>query len=95
MLVRVTAPHFVAGLVIVNGVCTEAAPILQWCVGKSRTWLKTAFRKKRWIARIPRAQFAAHQSTIKNLPEPAAKWPQRSIARNAAEAAVKGASWRN
>jgi len=35
-LVRVVAPHFVAGLVAVDGVVVEAAPILRWEIGDLR-----------------------------------------------------------
>jgi hypothetical protein len=50
MLVQVTAPHFCAGLVLVDGVVTEAAPILKWAIGKRREWLSDYFRQKGWKA---------------------------------------------
>ena len=34
-LVRVVAPHYVAGYVVENGRVVKAAPILAWAVGKS------------------------------------------------------------
>lgn len=52
LLVRVVAPHFVAGLIVDNGVCVEAAPILRWAVGKRSDWLRGYFVRKRWQARI-------------------------------------------
>jgi hypothetical protein len=52
MLVRVVAPHFVAGFVLTDGTCTEAAPILRWAVGKRREFLSGYFRNKGWKASI-------------------------------------------
>lgn len=51
MLVRVEAPHFVAGIVFVEGVCTEAAPIMRWAAGKSARELAAYFKRKGWIAK--------------------------------------------
>jgi hypothetical protein len=51
-LVRVVAPHFVAGLVIVDDTCTRAAPILRWAVGKNADYLRSYFRRKQWLATI-------------------------------------------
>ena len=51
-LVRVEAPHFVAGIVMVGDVCTEAAPILRWAAGHSRGWLSTYFKNMGWKAMI-------------------------------------------
>ena len=60
VLVRVTAPHFVAGLVMgqVKGknVCVRAAPILRWAVYKSADDLRDAFRRKGWKAAIVAAE---------------------------------------
>lgn len=57
MLVRVVAPHFVAGLVFARDheepyvhVCTEAAPILRWCIGRNAPELRTYFVGKGWKA---------------------------------------------
>ena len=47
-LIRVEAPHFVAALVIVNGRCTKAAPILKWALGKGEGWLMAYFDDKGW-----------------------------------------------
>lgn len=49
-LIRVVAPHFVAALVMVDGRCTEAAPILKWAIGKGEDWLRAYFRDKGWRA---------------------------------------------
>jgi len=49
-LVRVTAPHFVAGVLMQDNICIAAAPILQWCVGKHAAWLSEYCSKKQWGA---------------------------------------------
>lgn len=51
-LVQITAPHFCAGLSITDGVCTHAAPILKWAVGKHRNFLSHYFKQKGWTARM-------------------------------------------
>ena len=51
-LVQVDAPHFCAGIVLVDDVCTEAAPILKWAVGKHRDWLRDYFKAKGWKATV-------------------------------------------
>lgn len=51
MLVRVEAPHFVAGLEFNGaGMCVNAAPILKWCVGKRAQFLRDYFQRKGWKA---------------------------------------------
>ena len=57
MLVRVEAPHFVAGLIMKNGTCIAAAPILRWAIGKSANYLRQYFIKKEWKASIVQKQF--------------------------------------
>ena len=53
-LFRVSAPHFVAGGIAVDGVCVDAAPIIRWMVGKRTGWLVDYCRRKRWsIAPLP------------------------------------------
>ena len=53
MLIRVVAPHFVAGFVADDsGQCTDAAPILKWAIGKSRAELRDYFNRKGWKAAI-------------------------------------------
>lgn len=53
-LVRVVAPHFVAGAIFLpqNGqwTCTEAAPIIKWMIGKTDKEIKTYCTKKNWTA---------------------------------------------
>lgn len=64
-LVRVVAPHFVAGLEIGHGsTCDRAAPILSWAVGKPRDFLSAYFRRKGWRATIvPEPRTWHHPST--------------------------------
>lgn len=50
MLVQVSAPHFVAGIILKDGVVIEAAPILKWTIGKTQKWLREYFIKKEWKA---------------------------------------------
>lgn len=55
-LVRVVAPHFVAGLVIdAAGRRISGAPILGWAIGKERAELSSYFRGRGWRASIIRA----------------------------------------
>lgn len=50
-LVRVVAPHFVAGLVS-DGVVREAAPILKYAVGWSDEKARAYFAGKGWRASV-------------------------------------------
>jgi hypothetical protein len=57
MLVRVVAPHFVAGLEVERCEdgeerCVYAAPILRWAVGKTRIDLQEYFRRSGWKASV-------------------------------------------
>lgn len=54
MLVRVVAPHFVAGLVMEGDRCVAAAPILRACgvLGKDRATLSALFRAMGWRASL-------------------------------------------
>jgi len=45
-LVTITAPHYTASIIIANGVCTEAAPILRWAIGKTWRYLHSYFGLK-------------------------------------------------
>jgi len=56
ILVRIVAPHFVAGLVIRDDKCVEAAPILAWAVGKRRRQLSDYFKRRGWKAAIVSTQ---------------------------------------
>lgn len=47
LLVRVTVPHFCAGIVVRDEVVVEAAPILKWAIGKPLEEVaRWALRKK-------------------------------------------------
>ena len=48
LLIRIRARHYCAGLVTVDGVCTEAAPILRWAIGKRWSSLESYFHRKRF-----------------------------------------------
>lgn len=45
---RVTAPHFVAGIRFEDGVAREAAPVLRWALGKTETWFRDYAARKGW-----------------------------------------------
>lgn len=47
-LVRVVAPHFVAGIVTDDDLCLEAAPILRWAIGRDNESLRSYFDRKGW-----------------------------------------------
>ena len=55
-LVRVMAPHFVAGIVLIDGRCVRAAPILRWCIGRTEDQLRKLFaRKPDWRVTVVRS----------------------------------------
>ena len=54
LLIRVVAPHFVAGLVLDDEVCREAPPILKWTICKDREFLRGYFARKGWKATVIR-----------------------------------------
>jgi hypothetical protein len=45
---QITAPHFCAGLIIRDGRCRVAAPILGWCLGNNWPFLLSYFQRKGW-----------------------------------------------
>lgn len=49
-LVTVTASHFCASIVLADGACVRAAPILKWALGKEKAELSAYFRQKGWKA---------------------------------------------
>lgn len=60
LLVRVEAPHFVAGIIFRRRgkfwLCEHAAPILGWCVGRDAHTLRYFFTRYGWTAkRCPEA----------------------------------------
>lgn len=46
--IRVVAPHFVAGFVVKNEKVVEAAPILNYLVGKSELFARNYLALKKW-----------------------------------------------
>lgn len=50
-LVRVVAPHFVAGFET-DGVVRRAAPILKYLVGKSDAYVRHYIKQKGWKASV-------------------------------------------
>jgi hypothetical protein len=48
MLVRVEAPHFVAGLIVKNQRVVATAPILAWARGMGVVALEASIKRKRW-----------------------------------------------
>jgi hypothetical protein len=51
MLVRVVAPHFVAGFET-DGTVRRAAPIIKYLVGKTNDQARAYITSKRWIASV-------------------------------------------
>ena len=51
---QVTSPHFCAGVVLKNGRCVQAAPILYWAVTRSEAHLRDYFRRKMWTVFVVR-----------------------------------------
>lgn len=52
-LVRIVAPHFVAGLEILHDVynvpyCAKAAPIIKYMRGKTLDWITAYCQRKNW-----------------------------------------------
>jgi|MudIll2142460700_1097286.scaffolds.fasta_scaffold00083_8 hypothetical protein len=45
---QIKAPHFTAGLVTREGKVVDAAPILQWTLGKPEIGVLSYCRRKRW-----------------------------------------------
>lgn len=45
---RIEAPHFVAGVVVRNGIIDVAAPILRWSKGKTIEALTIYCKTKSW-----------------------------------------------
>lgn len=52
MLVRITAPHYCAGLEVEAGRVVRAAPILKWAVGKEWGSVQAYFRGKRYRVEV-------------------------------------------
>ena len=52
VMVRVEAPHFVAGMVVVNDKVIRTAPILHWAKGKTMQELRPYLQRKGWTVTI-------------------------------------------
>ena len=48
-MIRIDAPHFVAGVLIEDGKVTKAAPILAWMIGKPEGYVEFYCRRKGWL----------------------------------------------
>jgi hypothetical protein len=48
-MIRITAPHFTAGLIFQNDVVVTAAPILHYMRGWSRKQVEEYCVRKRWV----------------------------------------------
>ena len=51
VLFQITAPHYCAGLIVRGRFVVDAAPILQWCIGKSRPEVMNYFARKGFSVR--------------------------------------------
>lgn len=51
-LLRIEAPHFVAGALFSRGRCVDAAPIIHWCVGKSLLEITSYCKRRAWKATL-------------------------------------------
>jgi hypothetical protein len=55
-LVRIDAPHFVAGILIENDHVVRGAPIIAWMIGKPEGFVEWYCRRKGWLFdRVPSA----------------------------------------
>lgn len=52
MMLRIEAPHYVAGLVLAHDICVRAAPILKWARGKHKDYLLSYFKRKGYTVTI-------------------------------------------
>jgi len=48
MLIQLTSPYFCAGVVVKDGVVTEAAPIVKWMKCKELSEVQTYCKAKKW-----------------------------------------------
>lgn len=47
-LAQITAPHFSAGLLFEGAVCTRAAPILRWAIGRNWRSIEAYCQRRHW-----------------------------------------------
>lgn len=48
-MIRIESPYFCAGIVMVDGRCRRAAPILKWTVGRYERQLTRYFSNRGWV----------------------------------------------
>jgi hypothetical protein len=48
---QVTADYFCAGIIMHDGICVDAAPILRWTVGRRRLYLRGYFARRQWAVK--------------------------------------------
>jgi len=46
--IQITSHYFCAGIIIIEGMCREAAPIIKWMVGKEYSYLRNYCFRKNW-----------------------------------------------
>lgn len=61
LLVRVVAPHFVAGFIVTNDRVTEAAPIIRYLVGWESKRVRDYIARKGWRASVVLPALATEQ----------------------------------
>lgn len=54
MLVRVTGPNFIAGVVLEDGRVQRTAPIVKWAMGMTEDELRAEIRRRKLTATIVR-----------------------------------------
>ena len=52
MLVQITSSYFCAGIILENGICIEAAPIVKYMKGWDRPKIRDYCKYKKWSAKI-------------------------------------------
>jgi hypothetical protein len=45
---RILSEYFVAGVVVDDGICVQAAPIIGYCVGRDSRWFFDYCKRKGW-----------------------------------------------
>jgi hypothetical protein len=50
MLVQIDSGYFNCGIILIDDVCTSAAPIAKFAIGKPRAWLSRYFKQRGWKA---------------------------------------------
>lgn len=51
-LIRIEAPHFVAGIIVIDGKCVRPAPILKWTRGKDVETVRAYCERRGWKFRL-------------------------------------------